>query len=52
VIRILVGPVLEQERAGGGGTLGEEEAHFIEEICTQGLYPCSFTAVGVVKNHL
>jgi hypothetical protein len=32
-------------RVGGGG----EEAHFIEETCTEGLYPCSLTAVEVVK---
>jgi hypothetical protein len=47
VIRILVGPVLEQERAGGGGALGGEEAHFIEETCTQGLYTCGLMTVGV-----
>jgi hypothetical protein len=41
VKQILVGPVLEQERAEGGGASGREEVHFIEETCTQGLCPCS-----------
>jgi hypothetical protein len=49
VIWILVGPVLEQERAGGGSALGREEACFIEETCTQGLYPCSLKAVGIMQ---
>jgi hypothetical protein len=35
---------IECECASGG-----EEAHFIEVTCTQGLYPCSLMAVGVVK---
>jgi hypothetical protein len=26
-----------------------EEAHFVEEICTQGLCPCTLMAVGVVN---
>jgi hypothetical protein len=33
VIQIFVGPVLRQERAGGGA-LGVDEAPFIEETCT------------------
>jgi hypothetical protein len=49
VIWILVGPVLEQERAGEGSASGREEAHFIEETGTQGFYPCSLMAVGVIK---
>jgi hypothetical protein len=44
VIWILVDPVLEQERAGGDSALGEDEAHFIENICNQGLYPCNFNS--------
>jgi hypothetical protein len=47
VIWISVGPDLV-EGTGGGGALGRgDEAHFIEEICTQGLYSCSLTAVGI-----
>jgi hypothetical protein len=49
MIGILVGPVLEQEGAGGGRALGVEEAPLVEETCTQGLYTCSLMAEEVVK---
>jgi hypothetical protein len=49
VMQILVGPVPEQERVGGDGASGGEEAHFIEETCTQSLYPCSLMAVELLK---
>jgi hypothetical protein len=42
------GPDLKHKRAGGGSALRGGEALFIEETCTQGLYPCSLL-VGLLK---
>jgi hypothetical protein len=49
VIWILVASVLRYERMEGGGSSSRDEVHFIEETCTQSLYPCSITTVGIVK---